>query len=149
MSIPPSRGVWPLNAELFDWAFRFVLHLIAGALAVVVHVTIMAIALKGDVPPVAATSLGFCGGALTRFVTTHFHVFDHDQTAMMTLPRFLVVIMIQGAANAGFLALLVRAGMGTWWAQAIVTMSLTIGTYLAYRLWVFRRLEDVIASPDR
>jgi MFS superfamily sulfate permease-like transporter len=52
-------------------------------------------------------------------------------------------------AFAGFLALLVRAGMGTWWAQAIVTMSLTIGTYLAYRLWVFRRLEDVIASPDR
>lgn len=149
MPLTPAKKVGPLNPELFDWAFRFVLHLIAGALAVVVHVTIMAIALRGGVPPVGATSLGFCGGALTRFLTTHFHVFDHDQTAMMTLPRFLVVITIQGAANAGFLAVLVRAGIGTWWAQAIVTVSLTMGTYLAYRLWVFRRLEDVIASPDR
>lgn len=120
-----------------DWIRRFVLHVATGVLAVVVHYALMALAMKGGLPPVAASALGFVGGAATRFYTAYFHVYAPRAGMRAALPRFLLVLGLQFVANALLLQALLALGVPVWWAQAATTVVLTFAVYVAYRLLVF------------
>ncbi len=121
-----------------DWLWRFVLHVATGLLAVAVHYALMALAMKGGLHPVAASALGFAGGAVTRFYTAYFHVYAPSGSMRAALPRFLLLLAVQFVANALLLQALLALGLPVWWAQAVTTIVLTFVVYLAYRLLVFR-----------
>ncbi len=126
------------RATVRDWLVRFVLHVATGLLAVLVHYGLMAVALNTAAAPLVATSIGFLGGAITRFFTAYFHVFAPSQEMRFAVPRFIVALAAQFAMNAALLAALLQIGIGVWWAQIATTILLTFVNYIVYRLWVFR-----------
>ncbi|MBL8517410.1 MAG: GtrA family protein [Betaproteobacteria bacterium] len=133
-----TERTFGLNPVLMDWAKRFVLHVATGVLAVAMHYALMALLLKGGFTPVVASSIGFCAGALTRFLTAHYHVFEPTGSVKVTIPKFLLALAAQGVMNSLLLTALMNAGMAVWWGQVTTTVLMTFANYLAYRLWVFR-----------
>jgi len=117
---------------------NFSLHVLTGFAAVAVHYGILYVLLRFGVPPLVATSIGFCGGALTRFVLAYYRVFAPTQGLTTAGWRFVVVIGVGMLANTGLLAALLGVGLPLWPAQIATTILLTFGNYVAYRLWVFR-----------
>ncbi|MDX2220775.1 MAG: GtrA family protein [Burkholderiales bacterium] len=127
-----------LSPALWDWAKRFVLHVATGVLAVAVHYALMALLLKGGFAPVVASTIGFGAGALTRFLTAYYHVFEPTESVKVTVPKFLLALAAQGVLNSLLLAALLEAGTSVWWGQITTTILMTFVNYVAYRLWVFR-----------
>jgi putative flippase GtrA len=125
-------------AVLRDWIVRFILHVITGVLAVLVHYGLMAIALRAGAAPLAATCIGFVGGAVTRFFTAYFHVFAPLQPVKLAVQKFVLALGAQFVLNALLFDTLMRMGLQLWLAQVVATVLLTFVNYLAYRLWVFR-----------
>jgi putative flippase GtrA len=123
---------------LRDWIVRFMRHVLTGVVAVLVHYGLMSLALRADTTPLVATSIGFIGGAIVRFLTAYFHVFAPSESVAFALPRFLLALAAQWALNALLLAGLMQAGLSVWIAQITTTILLTFVNYLVYRLWVFR-----------
>ncbi len=121
-----------------DWIVRFARHILTGVLAVLVHYGLMSLALRVDAAPLIATSIGFIGGAIVRFLTAYFHVFAPSESVKFALPRFLLALAVQWALNALMLSGLMGAGLSVWVAQVATTILLTFVNYLVYRLWVFR-----------
>jgi putative flippase GtrA len=121
-----------------DWIVRFARHVLTGALAVLVHYGLMSLALRADAAPLVATSIGFIGGAIVRFLTAYFHVFAPSESVKFALPRFILALSAQWALNALLLSQLMGAGLSVWMAQVATTILLTFVNYLVYRLWVFR-----------
>ena len=117
---------------------RFVRHVLTGLLAVLVHYGLMSMALRADAAPLVATSIGFIGGAVVRFLTAYFHVFAPSELVKLALPRFLLALTAQWVLNALLLGGLMQAGLSVWIAQITTTVLLTFVNYLVYRLWVFR-----------
>ena len=126
------------HPTLQDWIMRFARHVLTGILAVLVHYGLMSLALRADAAPLIATSIGFIGGAVVRFLTAYFHVFAPSQSVGFALPRFLLALTAQWALNALLLSGLMQAGLSVWVAQITTTILLTFVNYLVYRLWVFR-----------
>jgi putative flippase GtrA len=126
------------NPVLWDWLKRFLLHVATGVLAVAVHYALMYLLLKGGFTPIIASSIGFCAGALTRFLTAHYHVFEPTGSVKVTIPKFLLALAAQGVLNSLLLSALLDAGMAIWWGQITTTILMTFVNYIAYRLWVFR-----------
>ena len=121
-----------------DWLLRFARHVLTGILAVLVHYGLMSLALRADAAPLIATSIGFIGGAVVRFLTAYFHVFAPSESVGFALSRFLLALIAQWALNALLLGGLMQAGLSVWIAQITTTVLLTFVNYLVYRLWVFR-----------
>jgi putative flippase GtrA len=115
-----------------DWIVRFARHVLTGIFAVLVHYGLMSLGLRADAAPLVATSIGFIGGAIVRFLTAYFHVFAPSESVAFALPRFLF------ALAALLLGALMQAGLSVWTAQIATTILLTFVNYLVYRLWVFR-----------
>jgi putative flippase GtrA len=126
------------HAALRDWIVRFMRHALTGIFAVFVHYGLMSLALRADAAPLVATSIGFIGGAIVRFLTAYFHVFAPSESVAFALPRFLFALAAQWALNALLLGGLMQAGLSVWVAQIATTILLTFVNYLVYRLWVFR-----------
>jgi putative flippase GtrA len=124
--------------DIRDWITKFILHVATGVLAVVVHYGLMALALYLEFMPLLASSIGFLGGALTRFFTAYFHVFSPSQGIRLAMPKFIAALCFQMLGNYLLLAGLMGAGVDLWLAQIMTTLLLTIFNYLMYRLWVFR-----------
>lgn len=120
------------------WVHSFTLHVLTGVLAVVAHYAVMYGLVRAGVPGVPASAGGFLFGALTRFALSYFHVFLPTRGVKVASVRFVIVIALQLAANSALLAGLIEAGLSLWPAQVVTTVLLTVGNYLAYRLWVFR-----------
>ena len=120
-----------------DWALRFVLHVITGALAVAAHYVVMAACMHLGLGPVVASATGFCAGAVTRFYTAYAHVYAPRDSARAIAPRFVLALAAQFVVNALLLEGLMRVGMPVWWAQVLTTGLLTVANYLVYRLLVF------------
>ena len=117
---------------------RFARHVLTGILAVLVHYGLMSLALRADAAPLVATSIGFIGGAVVRFLTAYFHVFAPSESVAFALPRFLLALTAQWALNGLLLGGLMQTGLSVWVAQVTTTVMLTFVNYLVYRLWVFR-----------
>ena len=124
--------------EIQDWIVRFARHVLTGVLAVLVHYGLMSLALRADAAPLVATSIGFIGGAVVRFLTAYFHVFAPSESVRFALPRFLLALAAQWALNVILLGGLMQTGLSVWVAQIATTILLTFVNYLVYRLWVFR-----------
>ena len=124
--------------EVQDWIVRFARHVVTGVLAVLVHYGLMLLALRADAAPLVATSIGFIGGAIVRFLTAYFHVFAPSESVRFALPRFLLALAAQWALNVILLGGLMQMGLSVWVAQIATTILLTFVNYLVYRLWVFR-----------
>lgn len=137
MTRRPAVGTAPARTGWRDTLLRFMLHVATGVLAVLVHYGVMALAMHLGAPPVAASALGFVGGALTRLYTAYFHVFSPTRSLRAVAPRFALALAAQFAANAGLLALLLALGLPVWWAQGLTTAALALATFLVYRLLVF------------
>lgn len=128
----------PAATGLRDWVVRFVLHVATGVLAVLAHYAVMALCMRAGVAPVAASAIGFCAGAVTRFYTAYVHVYSPTTTARAVAPRFVLALAAQFVANAALLDGLIGAGVPVWWAQVMTTGLLAVATYLVYRLLVFK-----------
>ena len=124
--------------EIQDWIVRFARHVLTGVLAVLVHYGLMLLALRADAAPLIATSIGFIGGAIVRFLTAYFHVFAPSESVRFALPRFMLALAAQWALNVILLGGLMQMGLSVWVAQIATTILLTFVNYLVYRLWVFR-----------
>jgi putative flippase GtrA len=117
---------------------NFSLHVMTGFAAVAVHYGMLYGLLKLEVPPLGASTIGFCGGALTRFALSYWRVFSPSHGLTIAGRRFVVAIAAQAVANTALLALLLWLEVGVWPAQIATTVVLTFANYAAYRLWVFR-----------
>jgi len=117
---------------------NFSLHVLTGFAAVALHYGVLYGLLKLGVAPLAASAIGFCGGALTRFALSYWRVFSPSHGLTIAGRRFVIAIALQAAANTALLALLLSLGVGVWPAQIATTIVLTFVNYAAYRLWVFR-----------
>jgi putative flippase GtrA len=132
------RRPLPGGSGLWHWFHTFVLHVATGFLAVAAHYAVMYSLVRGGVPGVPASAVGFLGGALTRFALAYWHIFAPTRGVKAASARFVVVNAVQLAANSALLAALIESGVALWPAQVTTTIVLTFGNYLAYRLWVFR-----------
>ena len=126
------------RAVLIGLIANFSLHVLTGFVAVAVHYGALYALLGLGVRPLAASAIGFCGGALTRFALSYWRVFSPSQGLTIAGRRFVVAIALQAVANTALLALLLSLGVGVWPAQIATTIVLTFVNYAAYRLWVFR-----------
>jgi putative flippase GtrA len=128
----------PSGSGLAHWLHTFSLHVVTGCAAVLVHYATMYGLMRFGLPPVAASAVGFGGGALTRFVTSYAHIFTPSRGVPAAGLRFVATIAVQLVSNSALLAALTHAGMAVWPAQVTTTIALTFVNYLAYRWWVFR-----------
>ena len=117
---------------------NFSLHVLTGFVAVGVHYGVLYVLLRLGVPPLIGSAIGFCGGALTRFVLSYWRVFTPSHGLTIAGRRFVIAIAAQAVANTSLLALLLAAGLAVWPAQIATTVILTFANYAVYRLWVFR-----------
>jgi len=125
-----SRPLW----QLF---LNFSLHCITGVAAVVVHYGLMYLALQVGVMAVIATSIGFAGGAFSRFLMAYYHVFTPSRPKASAALHFTASLGIQFVLNALTFSGLLAMGLAVWPAQLVTTVLLTFVNYAMYRLWVF------------
>ena len=123
---------------LLHWIHSFTLHILTGVLAVAAHYAVMYGLVAGGLSGVPASAGGFLIGALVRFALSYSRVFVPTRGVRIAGTRFVVVIALQLAANSVLLASMIELGWPLWPAQIVTTVLLTVGNYLAYRLWVFR-----------
>lgn len=133
-----SRRIELRRAFVIGLIANFTLHVLTGFIAVAVHYSMLYLLLKVSMPPLIASGIGFCGGAVTRFVLAYYRVFAPTQGLTAAGWRFVVVVGAGMLANTALLGALLAAGLSVWPAQIATTISLTFGNYVAYRLWVFR-----------
>lgn len=126
------------RAVIIGLIANFSLHVLTGFAAVAMHYGALYGLLKLGVSPLAASAIGFCGGALTRFALSYWRVFSPSHGLTIAGRRFVIAIALQAVANTALLALLLSLGVGIWPAQIATTIVLTFVNYAAYRLWVFR-----------
>jgi putative flippase GtrA len=122
----------------WDWLKRFVLHVVTGFAAVAVHYAVMWALLRFGTEAVIASSVGFAFGALTRFFTAYYNVFEPTQKVQTTIPKFVLALAVQGVLNSAFLTGFMEIGLPLWWAQIVTTVLMTFLNYVVYRLWVFK-----------
>ena len=128
----------PTGSGVGHWLHSFSLHVVTGFAAVAAHYAVMYALIRMGLAPVAASAVGFCAGALTRFVTSYAHIFAPTRGVQAAGLRFVVTIGAQLAANSALLAALTGSGVAVWPAQVATTIALTFVNYLVYRWWVFR-----------
>ena len=124
--------------ELVAEAWRFVLHVATGLVAVGAHYGTMAAAIAMGAAPVPGSSIGFAAGAIVRFALAYWHVFDTTLPVAHSGVRFAIALGVQALANAAILSAGLAIGLGTWTSQVIATVAMTFVNFAMYRLWVFR-----------
>jgi putative flippase GtrA len=128
----------PQGGGILHWMHSFSLHVATGALAVAAHYAVMYALVRGGLPGVPASAIGFSAGALTRFALSYWHVFAPSRGMTTAGARFIVAIALQLALNTLLLAGFLQLGWSLWPAQVTTTVLMTFGNYLVYRFWVFR-----------
>jgi putative flippase GtrA len=126
------------SVDWWDWFKRFVLHVVTGFAAVAVHYAVMWGLLRFGSEALVASSVGFAFGALTRFFTAYYNVFEPTQKVRTTIPKFVLALAVQGVLNSAFLTGFMEIGIPLWYAQVATTVLMTFLNYIVYRLWVFK-----------
>ena len=70
VAVDPERNLQ--RAVIIGLVANFSLHVITGFVAVAVHYGVLYVLLKLAVPPLIASGIGFCGGAVTRFALAYW-----------------------------------------------------------------------------
>jgi putative flippase GtrA len=136
--VPAALSRLRTGRSPFALAFSFGLHVATGFIAVAAHYGAMWLLLRGGLPPVAASSAGFAGGALVRFLLSYLGVFVPSHGMRTAGTRFVAAILLQLALNSLLLSALLALDVPVWHAQVAATVALTVVNYAVYRLWVFR-----------
>ncbi len=121
-----------------DNVWRFILHILTGAVSVIVHYAVMSLMLLVGVGPLLASGVGFLFGAITRFITAYHHVYTPSGSIPDTLPKFIIALIAQGCCNLIFLDVFMFLRIKVWLAQIITTVTMTFLNYVVYRIWVFK-----------
>lgn len=127
-----------LAGKMPFWVYGFYLHVIAGFIATAAHYFVMFVLIQLGMTGLLASTLGFCAGAITRFLLSYFHVFSPTSGVRKAMFRFVLALFIQMVANSLLLGNLMTSGLSVWRAQIVTTVVLTIFTYIGSKLWVFR-----------
>ena len=131
-----SARSWYLRKSHF--ATGFILHCLSGGITVVVHYGLMYLCLSSGVHPIVSTSIGFVGGATSRFLMAYYHIFTPSSDVPIAALRFSTTIFVQFVVNGLLMGALLSLSVPVWYAQVLTTVSMTMANYLAYRYWVFR-----------
>jgi putative flippase GtrA len=112
-----------------------------GGIATAAHyVTMFALVQSGLARPLIGTITGFCIGAIVKYALSYTVTFRSTGRHVEAGPRFVAVLAILFAANAGiFWVLNSVLGLNYMLAQVITTISLIAPGYVANRRWVFLR----------
>ena len=127
-----------LSGKMPFSVYGFYLHIIAGFIATAAHYFVMFVLIRLEMTGQVASTLGFCAGAITRFLLSYFHVFSPTSGVRKVMFRFVLALFIQMIANSLLLGTLMTSGLSVWRAQIVTTAALTIFTYIGSKLWVFR-----------
>jgi putative flippase GtrA len=113
----------------------------AGGIATAAHyATMFALVQAGLVRPLIGTIAGFCVGAVVKYVLSYTVTFRSTGSHIEAGPRFIAVLAVMFAANAGlFWTLNTALGLNYMVAQVITTIALIAPGYVANRRWVFLR----------
>lgn len=122
----------------YDIIWRFLLHVATGAISVCAHYLVMALILSFNCEPSIASGIGFFFGALIRFITAYYHVFNPRGSINETLPKFILALVIQGSLNLVLLNIFMYLNGSVWIAQLMTTLIITFLNYYAYYIWVFK-----------
>ncbi len=133
----PESMPRPKIAQLQSLLANFVLHCVTGAVAVLVHYSLMYLALAIGATALIASSIGFLGGAISRFFLSYHQVFNPSRPRSSAAVHFVVSLGIQFVLNGVVLSGFLAIGIAVWPAQIATTILLTIVNYAMYRLWVF------------
>jgi putative flippase GtrA len=112
----------------------------AGGIATAGHYATTILAVEWlHLPPIAATTAGFCVGAAIKYWLNYTAAFrsraPHGQAAV----RFAIALALFMLLNSGIFWLLQsRLGLHYLLAQAITTVVLIPPGYWLHRRWVFR-----------
>lgn len=136
MTAPESTPISKI-AQLQSLLANFVLHCVTGAVAVLLHYTLMYLALAIGATAVVASSIGFLAGATSRFFMSYHQVFNPSRPRSSAAVHFVVSLGIQFVLNGLVLSGFLATGLAVWPAQIATTILLTIVNYAMYRLWVF------------
>jgi putative flippase GtrA len=112
--------------------------LVFGLGAVAIHYGSMAILILVGVPAVAASQTGFVAGGAFSYATNRSFTFRSSARHRRAIPRFLGVSAICFVVNGVGLALTLRLGAPTWFAQLCATGAVTCCSFLLHRIWTFR-----------
>ncbi|MCG5238340.1 GtrA family protein [Azospirillum doebereinerae] len=123
-----------------DGPFRqFLLFVMVGAAAAVVHYgTLIALAEGMTVPPVAASAAGFLAGGVVSYVLNYSHVFRSERSHAPTAAKFVAVAAVGLTLNSAILwALIHGASLHYLPAQIIATGLVMVWSFAANRYWTF------------
>lgn len=114
----------------------FLRFLVVGVLNTAFGYCVFVAGMLLGLPAPAALAAAYVLGVLFNFLSTGKLVFDRlDARA---LPRFIGAYMLVYAVNLGVLALLVRAGLHEFIAQAIAIPFMAALSFVIFRSFVFR-----------
>lgn len=124
------------------WFEQFFRYFIVGGLATIVHWTIFALLIYAlDVPPVIATSIGFCFGLLVNYLMSVQVVFSKRTLKTLWLERIIfVTIALIGLVINGALvwAGIRKMGWRPEIAQVAATATTFMWNFLSKKLLLFR-----------
>lgn len=121
-----------------SWKVQFFQHLITGVIATAAHYVVMWFALRLQLWPVLATTIGFTAGATTRFFFSYFHIFEPERDVIRALPHFVMALGLQMMLNAALLTLFLALNLSVWPAQVLATGTTVVTNFLIYKFWVFK-----------
>jgi putative flippase GtrA len=114
----------------------FLRFVVVGMLNTAFGYSVFVAAVLLGLPVPAALAAAYVLGVLFNFLSTGKLVFD--RLYAQALPRFIGAYMLLYAVNLGALALLSRAGLHEFIAQAITLPFMAALSFVIFRSFVFR-----------
>jgi putative flippase GtrA len=116
------------------------LYIGAGGIATASHYATAIVAVEWlRLPPLAATTAGFCIGAAVKYWLNYTAAFRSRAPHREATARFGIALVLFLALNAALFWLLQsRLGLHYLLAQVITTAALIPPGYVLHRQWVFR-----------
>jgi len=112
---------------------------IAGAIATAAHYTVLISLVEiGHVPPVIATTLGYCVGIVVSYVLNRRYTFETKAPVASSFLKFGALYGVGMFLNGAIVATLIAWGAPYMLAQVVATGLVLIWNYLAARFVAFR-----------
>lgn len=118
----------------------FPIYVGSGLVATAFHYGLTIGAVEGlGVRPLAASSAGFCLGAMVKYAFNYHLAFESEEQHVDAVPRFALMLALLFAGNALlFWTLHDQGGLNYIVAQVLTTGALVPLGYAINRIWVFR-----------
>lgn len=123
-----------------DHILQFVTYAGVGAVATLVHYTLLVLLVQGaGLDAVLSSAAGALAGAVTAYLLNHRYTFASRQPHTETAGRFFAVAFAGLLLNVALMVIAVR-GLGLHYlvAQVVATGLVLLWTYGANRCWTFR-----------